>query len=175
MSPSGLGIELEIDDKGVMELLSSTQERMRNLKPAFKNIGEYMIREREKLFKFERDPEGRPWQKLKVRTYHSLFKNKKRYTKKGTLTKGFQRFLAGKKILTQDHHLRRTVYKAGSDQVVISPSKNAEKYAAIHQFGGEAGRGGKAKIPARPHLGFNDENKREFIEIIKEHLLSGVV
>jgi len=173
MPDTGLGITLEIDDKGVMDLLSATQARMLDMTPAFKNIGEYMVREREKLFKYERDPEGRPWQKLKVRTYHGLFKNKKRYTKKGALTKGFKRFLAGKKILTQDHHLRRTVYKAGSDQVVISPSKNAQKYAAIHQFGGNAGRGGSAKIPARPHLGFNDKNQREFLEIIKDHLLQG--
>ncbi|MBU8912335.1 MAG: phage virion morphogenesis protein [Desulfobacterales bacterium] len=173
MPQTGLAIEVEIDDKGVMDLLSATQARMRDMKPAFKNIGEYMVREREKLFKYERDPEGRPWQKLKVKTYHGLFKKRKRYTKKGALTKGFQRMLAGKKILTQDHHLRRTVYIAGSDQVVISPSKNAQDYAAIHQFGGEAGRGKKAKIPARPHLGFNDENQREFIEIIRDHLMSG--
>lgn len=173
MTNSGLAIEVEIDDKGIMDLLSATQARMRNLTPAFKNIGEYMVREREKLFKYERDPEGRPWQKLKVKTYHGLFKNKKRYTQKGGLTKGFGRFLAGKKILTQDHHLRRTVYRAGSDNVVFGPSKPAQKYAAIHQFGGFAGRGGTAKIPARRHLGFNDGNQREFIEIIKDHILQG--
>ena len=168
------GLSIEIDDQGVMELLSVTQEKMRDLTPAFKNIGEYMIRERETWFREERDPEGRPWQKLKVRTYYSLFKKRKRYTKKGTLTKGFQRFLGRRKILTQDHHLRTTVYKAGPDQVVISPDKTSKDYAAIHQFGGLAGRGHKAKIPARRHLGFNDENKREFLEIIREHLLSGV-
>ena len=165
MSGSGLGLEIEINDKGVQELLSITQERLRDLTPAFKNIGEYMVRERETLFKEERGPDGKPWEKLAESTKYSIFRKKK------TAKQGLQA-LAGKKILTQDHHLKRTVYKAGSNQVVISPDTTSKDYAAIHQFGGKAGRGKKVTIPARPHLGFNDENKKEFIEIIREHLLS---
>ena len=38
----------------------------------------------------------------------------------------------------------------------------------IHQFGGEAGRGLKAVIPARPYLGFSDGD----MDLIKEELVS---
>jgi len=167
-------INIEIDDSEFKNQLSFLQKRMRNLKPAFKNIGEYMAKERERWFRQERDPEGRPWQKLKVRTYFSLFKKKRRYTKKGKLTKGFLRFLSGRKILTKDHHLRRTVYKAEADKVIISPDMQSQDYAAIHQFGGRAGKNRTAKIPARPHLGVSHENRTEIIEIIREHLLKGM-
>jgi hypothetical protein len=34
-------------------------------------------------------------------------------------------------------------------------------YAAIHQMGGQAGRGGRVKIPARPFLMVQDEDWRE--------------
>nr|WP_319491806.1 phage virion morphogenesis protein [uncultured Desulfobacter sp.] len=164
-------IEFDIEAHELQELIDRLPGRVKNLKPAFKNIGEYMVKERESWFREERDPDGRPWQKLKVRTYYSLFKNKKRYTQKGKLTAGFTRFLGSKKILTQDNHLRRTVYKAESDQVKISPDQQAKDYAAIHQFGGLAGRDRKAKIPARPHLGVNRKNEAEIVRIIKDYLM----
>jgi phage gpG-like protein len=51
-------------------------------------------------------------------------------------------------------------------------------YAAIHQFGGMAGRGKKVKIPARPYLAVSRGKEMEFAEkdrvrimdIIREHL-----
>ena len=165
----GLSIGIQIDDQGVQGLLSLLQDKMKGMRPAFKNIGEYMIRERETLFREERAPDGKGWKELEESTKNSIFRKKKR-SKKASL-----RSITNKKILTQDHHLRRTIYTAGSDQVVVGPDKTSQAYAAIHQFGGKAGRGRKVTIPARPHLGVNAENKKEFIEIIREHLLSGVV
>ena len=159
-----IGLKIEVNDQGIQDLLSVTQKRFQDLTPAFKNIGEYMIRERDELFRDEKDPEGRPWAPLAESTKYSILRKKK-------TAKQMARSLAGKKILTQDHHLKRTVYKAGTDQVVISPDKTSQAYAVIHQLGGKAGRGRKVTIPARPHLGFNAENKKEFIEIIKDHLM----
>lgn len=165
----GLSIGIQIDDQGVQGMLSLLQDRIKGMTPAFKNIGEYMIRERETLFRDEHAPDGTPWAPLAESTKYSIFRQKKR-SKKASL-----RAITNKKILTQDHHLRRTVYTAGSEQVVVGPDKTSQAYAAIHQFGGKAGRGRKVTIPARPHLGVNAENKKEFIEIIRDHLLSGVV
>jgi len=146
-------ITIEIDADEITEALSAIQGRFRDMTPAFKNIGEYMVREREKLFKEERSPAGVPWKKLSP-AYAKRKKNKK--------------------ILTLMNHLRRTVYAAGEDQVVISPDKTSSEYAAIHHFGGRAGRGKKALIPARPHLGVSEENRREFVEIIRDHLLKAI-
>lgn len=39
----------------------------------------------------------------------------------------------------------------GAFQVKIGPQRVV--YAAIHEFGGRAGRGGSVRIPARPYLG----------------------
>ena len=164
-----ISLNIEVNDHNVQNLLADTQRRLQNMSPAFKNIGEYMIRQREELFRDEKAPDGTPWTPLAQSTLNSIFRKKKR-SKKAAL-----RSVTNKKILTQDHHLRRTVYRAASDHVVVGPDKTSQAYAAIHQFGGKAGRGRKVLIPARPHLGVNDEDKKEFIEIIREHLISGVV
>jgi phage virion morphogenesis protein len=44
------------------------------------------------------------------------------------------------------------------------------KYAPIHQFGGRAGKGHRARIPARPFLSLTDEDKDEIVEVLKGFL-----
>lgn len=38
-------------------------------------------------------------------------------------------------------------------------------YGAIHHFGGRAGRGHRARIPARPYLGVSDDDRAELVNI----------
>jgi len=44
------------------------------------------------------------------------------------------------------------------------------EYARIHQLGGQAGRGRKVTIPARPYLGLSEEDKEEIADLVKQHL-----
>nr|WP_246541800.1 phage virion morphogenesis protein [Collimonas antrihumi] len=48
------------------------------------------------------------------------------------------------------------VYNVTSDGVEVGSNS---AYARIHHFGGNAGRGGKTKIDARPVLGINDADE----------------
>lgn len=43
-------------------------------------------------------------------------------------------------------------------------------YAAIHQFGGKAGRNRKVTIPARPFFGLNAEDEQDIAELISKML-----
>lgn len=43
-------------------------------------------------------------------------------------------------------------------------------YAAIHQFGGRAGKGHRARIPARAYLGVSDDDRAELLNIENDHL-----
>lgn len=43
-------------------------------------------------------------------------------------------------------------------------------YAAIHQFGGKAGRKHTAEIPARPYFGVSNENLKELLDIAESWL-----
>jgi len=43
-------------------------------------------------------------------------------------------------------------------------------YAAIHQFGGKAGKGKKVTIPARPYLALNDEDIEDIKDDVRKFL-----
>ena len=58
----------------------------------------------------------------------------------------------------------RIGYRAGSDLVQIGTNPAAHDYAAIQQFGGQAGRGRKVRIPARPFMLLQDEDVAEMTE-----------
>ena len=59
--------------------------------------------------------------------------------------------------LVESGHLQRSIRtstKLGKVEKAVSIGSNLE-YAAIHQFGGQAGRNRKVTIPARPYLPLN--------------------
>lgn len=49
-----------------------------------------------------------------------------------------------------------------------------KKYAAIHQFGGQAGRGRKSTIPARPFLSLTPEDEDRIVGKVSAYLKSVV-
>jgi phage virion morphogenesis protein len=74
----------------------------------------------------------------------------------------------GKRILAKRGTLRDTIrYKASRSDVVIGSN---EVYAAIHQLGGQAGRGRKATIPARPFLGISPQDQEEILRILGDYI-----
>lgn len=81
---------------------------------------------------------------------------------------------AGFRILQHTGQLAASVSTDyDSTQAVIGSNK---VYAAIHQFGGEAGRGRKVEIPARPYLPITTDGKlqpvarEEVLDTILRHL-----
>ena len=52
------------------------------------------------------------------------------------------------------------VYQASASQLIFGPGQATKAYAAIHQFGGLAGRGHKVVIPARRYLGISATDRR---------------
>lgn len=61
-------------------------------------------------------------------------------------------------------------YKAAQDHVILGTNK---VYGAIHQFGGQAGRGLKTTIPARPYLVVQDEDVKEMQAALMDFVLGG--
>lgn len=61
-------------------------------------------------------------------------------------------------------------YQVTGDNLVVGSNK---KYAAIHQFGGQAGRGRKVKISARPFLVVQDDDIEDMMDVLGKHLMKG--
>ncbi|WP_321367602.1 phage virion morphogenesis protein [uncultured Desulfuromusa sp.] len=162
---------VRIEDDQVQQALNRALKATGDLTPAMKAIGEHLLRSTEENFRGEHEPDGTPWKPLKVLSYHlgySIGKKKATHTKSGSLTAAFSKYLAGRKILTDSHELRNSIhYSASRTSVAIGSGK---VYAALHQFGGKAGRGKKVTIPARPFLGIGPGDRQEILAELRNHL-----
>ena len=118
-------------------------------KAVFTAIGEELLLSTDDRFKNQPDPEGRPWASLNAE--YAAWKRK---------------FHGHDRILKLRGYLRDTLrYQATDASVAIGSNRI---YSAIHQFGGQAGRGHKATIPARPYLGVSDDDVAAILEIIED-------
>ncbi|MCK9372591.1 MAG: phage virion morphogenesis protein [Sulfuricurvum sp.] len=147
MSIEVTGIE-EIQTK--LSRLAAVTETMR---PIMAEIGNKIINEIDDTF----DAEGKPkWVQLSRTTLRLGYTNmgkstsKKTHLKNGKVSRGFERYIADRKILQKSGRLRSSIVSDVSDNEVVVGTNL--KYAAIHQFGGMAGRGKKVRIPARPFM-----------------------
>jgi len=143
-------IEIKIENKELNHVLDKLFEKTSDLKPLMKNIAGIMTDSVEENFK----QEGRPdkWEDLKKVTI-------KVRTKKG--------YWPGK-ILQMRGELAASITSEYSENSAIVGTNKA--YAAIHQFGGNAGKNKKAEIPARPYLSISEDAQFDIIKDIKSYL-----
>lgn len=124
-----------------------------NSELALRSIGETMLPRIDDRFKKEQGPDGKSWARLAPATIRYRLK---RYGN-SPLT-----------ILRMRGHLAGSInYQVQGNVLRIGTGREVEHYAGIHQHGGQAGRGRKVTIPARPFLGFGDED----LEIVDDELL----
>lgn len=139
--------------------------RLTDMTPAMSMIGQTVRASILRNF----DQGGRPehWRPLAIATIKASFK-KSDFTKGGRLSKKGNSRLQGGAPLTNTGRLRNSINaRAFPDRVEIGPAGGIP-YAAIHQFGGLAGKGHKVRIPARPYLMVQDEDWK----MIREQLMA---
>lgn len=76
--------------------------------------------------------------------------------------------LKQRKILIRSARLRNSISSRASGTKIYVGTNLV--YARIHQMGGNAGRGKKVTIPARPFLGISKEDQNEIARIIEKKL-----
>ncbi|MDP8079523.1 phage virion morphogenesis protein [Phocoenobacter skyensis] len=70
-------------------------------------------------------------------------------------------------ILNDTGNLKNSIEKfADNDSATVG---TIVEYAAIHQFGGMAGRNKKVKIPARPFVSLVEQDRNDIIEDIQQY------
>ncbi len=140
--------------KGRLEKLSKV---LANKKPLLRRIANTLQNVTEESFDKQTSPFGRRWKPNSPKT------------------------LAGKrgnKVLIKSGHLSQSfTQKITGNSVRVGTNKT---YAAIHQFGGKAGRGKKVSIPARPFMpiksngeipkDLEDKLEKEVVDYLKDVL-----
>lgn len=143
---------IEVEDsalKAVLQRLSNLDQGPLNA--LLFDIGEGIVARTKQRFVTSTAPDGTPWQPLAEGTYNVLANrlSKSNFNKDGRLNSKGASKLANKKILIgESRDLSRQFHvQSGNNSVLVF---NSMIYAAIHQFGGQAGRNRKVTIPARP-------------------------
>jgi phage virion morphogenesis protein len=135
-------ITITIDSARLTAALKRLAAAGRDLSPAMRMAAGIMADSVEENF----EAEGRPkWQSLAASTLRQR-------AKEGSTGKILQR--RGDLARSITRHCDATSATVGTNSV----------YAAIHQFGGQAGRGRKVTIPARPFLTLGDDDEEDIVQ-----------
>ena len=174
-------LTIHIDDAEVSALLQRVDEQLDDLTPMLNEIGQAYERRVLENFAKEQTPDGTKWPRLAATTLMMGLGKSKRIGKRGGLTNKGRSYLKNKQGLVESGRLRSRIhYQADGHSVRIGVT--GLPYAAIHQFGGMAGRGRKVKIPARAYLGVNqgkkmvlaERDKKMVLAIVEKHLGQGL-
>lgn len=76
----------------------------------------------------------------------------------------------GRTLLDKGRLRSSIVYESTPQRVVVGTNV---VYGAIHQFGGQAGRGRKVRIPARSYLGISEEDIAEARATMADFVAAG--
>lgn len=145
------GIKVDISD--ALQSVLRTEEVLRNPRPFLELISEELRLVSRHAFERESSPDGARWLPLSLRYA-------KRKLKLGKGNQGILRFRG---------QLFRSI-RSGVEGTTAFISTGNLKHSRIHQLGGNAGRGRKAKIPARPYMGFPPDSQARVVRDIEEEL-----
>lgn len=145
---------ITVKDEGVQTALKALALRVNNMKPVLQTLGVGITERAQQRFDNSTGPDGVKWKRLSDVTL-GIFKErlagkKSNVKKNGALNAKGLRELINRRPLIDSGQLQEQIepHATASGLTVVA---NTE-YAAIHQFGGKAGRGLKVTIPARPFL-----------------------
>lgn len=134
----------------VTKRLGTLQREMSNLQPVLAEIGNMVGNTADESFENQKSPWGEPWKPNAPATIEEYVRKKG----KGQSGKKRSALAADKQILMVEGLLRGSIsHEADEQSVTVSAGRI---YAAIHQFGGKAGRGRSVTLPARPYFPIKD-------------------
>lgn len=178
-NPGGFTITVRYDGTAIKKALDEMERRGVRQRPVWKRAGEILRTSTDDTFVSQGRPER--WEALSANTVYERAGGRSAYTKGGRtktgkrikvrMRKGTAEKIKGLQILQRTGRLRRSIgYK--SDEHHVEMGTNLV-YAAIHQFGGEAGRkNARVTIPKRPYLVVQDEDLAEVEATMLEYLLA---
>ena len=174
---------IAVKDEDVKAALQALSNRVNNMAPVLDTIGTGIIDRTQRRFDTSTGPDGVLWKKNSAATLSMLaarIGSSKSNTKKdGSLNARGNKVLANKKPLigeTKQLGLQFHSLVVGNTLTVTSPFA----YAAIQQFGGNAGRGHKVTIPARPFLPIQQDGslypdeKTEILKALNSYLMENL-
>ena len=173
-------------DRQVLQVIGGLTGSLNDIRPVLAEIGEEMAERTRQRFDTLTGPDGQPWAANAESTFEQyLGRFRNSYNKDGTLSATGEKRKAGKKPLTGETKALRTTINyqlVGNDTVSIGSPMD---YAPYQQYGTPAHTilpkdkkalafGGivvrkvnHPGIPARPFLGFSDQDQADITDIVR--------
>lgn len=150
---SGFELLFDWNDADTQAMLREKIRRIKNMAPVMADFSEHMVNETIERFEKEVDPRGKAWKKLSL--YTQAAKAKSGHTKK-----------------LQDAGIMKSSIQGrhDADSVTLVAGSGVE-YAAIHNFGGQAGRNHSVEIPQREFIGFNEADIEAFMNSVENWII----
>lgn len=124
---TGFTIRIEVNEEA-RQALNALVERMSDLRPFYKKVGEILESSVIDRFQTETTPDGTPWTPLRPSTLASRLRRKK----------------SGQGILRDSGAMRMAISHQVEEGGVRVGVASGIKYAAIHQFGGSIAKPARA-------------------------------
>ena len=179
-------MEITVQSSAIEEALDRLARSARSLEPAMRDIGGLLEKETDDSFRAQGRPRWRPLSQTTIlnRLMGRDGEGNRRgissiLTRDGNLRARARRRLEGGLAILQDTGTLRGSIRASPGRYSVTIGSVLE-YAAIHQFGGMAGRGKKVRIPARPFLpvdrdgNLSPEAERGVLAAIYDHLAESI-
>lgn len=155
-------IEITVDSAHVAQAFERLEAALADLRPAMRDIGGLLEKETDDNFRAQGRP---PWPKLSQATLlHRLMGTGGKgsvFRKDGGLKASARRKLEGGMAMLQNTGDLRSSVQAHYPDALSAIIGSVKEYAAIHQYGGMAGRGRKVKIPKRQYIPIDAAGKLE--------------
>lgn len=177
-------IGISANTNEIIKALHQLSEKLEDLTPINREISEKMLFAVQQNFDTQGARLGDPWQQLasstikrrsksevRVRDKSGSYSKYKRGKKKGNFKiKKVKPTWPGKILQESGLMLGSIITYYGKDYAGVGTNK---VYAAIHQFGGKAGRNKSVDIPARSFFELNEEDLNDILEFVSGVLGSG--
>ena len=141
---TGVSYDFSIDDAALLGALDGLETAGRDMSPAMADIAAYLLLSTQERFELGIDPDGDPW----IPSERAIRED-------------------GQTLVDQGLLLGSLTTDSGPDFAEVGSNV---AYAAIHQFGGRAGRNLATTLPQRSYLGFSDDDGGEVREILVDFL-----
>ena len=168
------GIRVTVRDDQFKAALAALAAGTQDASPLMKRWGEIGQQSISQNFEVG----GRPthWQPLSTATINTRIRGRTNLTRLATRNIGSRNpfrvtFL---KPLVVTGTLRNVTVQPDANSVTFGSNPSARAYAAIQHLGGQAGRGLKVTIPARPYLLLQPEDEAEMAREA-EHYIEGLL
>jgi phage virion morphogenesis protein len=144
---------VRVENQGVLQVLQRLSSRLDDLTPFMEEVSGVLAFGVEEAFRLEQDPvSGAAWEELADAT---------------VAQRSADGHWPGKMLQVTGQLAASFSTDFGPDFAMVGTNL---EYAAIHQFGGKAGRNRSVDIPARPYLGLSDDSAAEILVIAERYL-----